>query len=60
MVTGTVIPAIIQAADAAIRQLLTVATSASETAFEHRKPEELVLTEGRVQLKSDASSAVPF
>jgi xanthine dehydrogenase YagR molybdenum-binding subunit len=60
MVTGTVIPAIIQAADAAIRQLLTVATTASDTPFQNRKPEELVLTEGRIQLKSDAASAVPF
>jgi len=60
MVTGTVIPAIIQAADAAIRQLLTVATTASDTPFQNRKPEEVVLTEGRIQLKSDAASAVPF
>jgi xanthine dehydrogenase YagR molybdenum-binding subunit len=61
MVTGTVIPAIIQAADAATQQLLTLATSVPDAPFQHRKAEDLALTDGRVHLKTDpASTGVPF
>ncbi len=61
MVTGTVIPAIIQAADAAIQQLLTVATSAPGMPFQQHKADELALADGRVRLKNDpVSNGVPF
>ena len=35
-------------------------TAASDTPFQNRKPEELGPYDGRIQLKSDAASAVPF
>jgi xanthine dehydrogenase YagR molybdenum-binding subunit len=61
MVTGTVIPSIIQACDAAIEQLLTVASSANGTPLQHHKADELAFTDGRVHLKTGpASSGVPF
>jgi xanthine dehydrogenase YagR molybdenum-binding subunit len=61
MVTGTVIPAIIQAADAAIRQLLTVASSVNGTPLQQHKPDELALTDGRIHFKTGAASGgVPF
>jgi xanthine dehydrogenase YagR molybdenum-binding subunit len=61
MVTGTVIPAILQAADAAIQQLLTVATTVPGAPFQQHKADELALTDGRVHLKTDpASAGVPF
>jgi xanthine dehydrogenase YagR molybdenum-binding subunit len=61
MVTGTVIPSIIQACDAAIEQLLTVASSANGTPFQNHKADELALTSGRIHLKTEpASSGLPF
>jgi xanthine dehydrogenase YagR molybdenum-binding subunit len=61
MVTGTVIPAILQATDAATQQLLTVATSAPGSPFQQQKPDELALTDGRVHRKAEpASGGVPF
>ncbi len=61
LVTGSVLPAISRAADAAIAQMLAIAAAANDVPFEHHKPEELAFTEGRVHLKSEpASSGVPF
>jgi xanthine dehydrogenase YagR molybdenum-binding subunit len=61
MVTSTVIPAILEATDAAIQQLLSVAESAPDLPFQKHKADELALTGGRVHLKSDpASAGVPF
>jgi xanthine dehydrogenase YagR molybdenum-binding subunit len=61
MVTGTVIPAILQAADAATQQLLTVATAVPGAPFQQHKADELALTDGRIHLKTDQpSSGVPF
>ncbi len=61
MVTGTVIPAVFQAADAATQQLLTAAATANGTPFAQRKPDELALKAGRIHIKTDpASLAVPF
>jgi xanthine dehydrogenase YagR molybdenum-binding subunit len=49
------------AADSAIASLLSIATSTPGTAFEHRKPEELGLREGKVFVKADGpGSGMPF
>ena len=59
--TASVLPAIASACDAAIEQLLTLATKAPGSAFAKSKPEELSLTQGRVHLKTAApESGVPF
>lgn len=59
MVTGTVIPAILQATDAAIQQLLSIATGIAP--FQHHPAKELAFTGGRVHLKTEpASSGIPF
>lgn len=61
MVTGTVIPAIIQAADAAVAQLLAIAASTPGTPFHPQKPGDLALTGGRVHQKTESpSTGVPF
>ena len=61
MVTGTVIPAIAMAADAAIAQMLAISTKGTDVPFQHHKSRELAFTEGRVHLKTDpASGGVPF
>jgi xanthine dehydrogenase YagR molybdenum-binding subunit len=61
LVTGSVIPAISKAADAAVKQLLAMAGSSSDAPFANHKPDELAFTEGRVHLKSQpASSGVSF
>jgi xanthine dehydrogenase YagR molybdenum-binding subunit len=61
MVTGSVVPAVFAAADNAIASLLTIATTASGTQFEKRKPDELGFEGGRVFVKADGpANGVPF
>jgi xanthine dehydrogenase YagR molybdenum-binding subunit len=62
MATGSVVPAVIQAADNAIAALLDVATNTPGSAFEKRKLEELSFEGGRVFIKADraVSRGVPF
>ena len=61
MVTGSVVPAVFEAADQAIASLLTIATSVPGSPFEKRKPTELAFEGGRVFVKADGpSGGVPF
>jgi xanthine dehydrogenase YagR molybdenum-binding subunit len=60
-VTGSVIPAIGKAADAAIESMLKVAVSTKGSPFNEAKPDTLTLTDGRVHRKDqDAAQGVPF
>src|SRR5207253_10106513 len=56
MVTGSVVPAVFEAADQAIASLLTIATSAPGSPFEKRKPTDLAFEGGRVFVKADGPS----
>jgi xanthine dehydrogenase YagR molybdenum-binding subunit len=59
--TASVLPSISSACDAAVAQMLTVAAKASGSPFAQSKPEELMLSEGRVHLKTQpASTGQPF
>jgi len=61
MATASVIPAVLEAADNAIKSLLTVATTTRGSPFEKRKNDELAFESGRVFLKAnDPASGVPF
>jgi xanthine dehydrogenase YagR molybdenum-binding subunit len=61
MATGSVVPAVFQAADGAIQKLLLTATMSKDSMFAGRKPDELAFTEGRIHLKDQpASSGMPF
>ena len=61
MATASVVPAVFAAADSAIASLLSVATAASGSPFERRKPEELTFEDGRIFVKADGTAAaVPF
>jgi xanthine dehydrogenase YagR molybdenum-binding subunit len=61
MATGSVVPAVFAAADKAIEQLLTVATTSPGSPFEHRKADELACERGRVFVKADGpSDGVPL
>jgi xanthine dehydrogenase YagR molybdenum-binding subunit len=61
MVTGSVVPAVFEAADQVIASLLTIATSVPGSPFEKRKPTELAFEGGRVFVKADGpSGGVPF
>lgn len=61
LVTGSVIPAISKAADAAIEQMLSIATRGTDVPYQHHDPKEMAFTDGRVHLKTEpASSGVPF
>ena len=61
MVTGSVIPAVFEAADNAIASLLTIATTTPGSPFEKRKPTDLAFEGGRVFVKGDGSGGgVPF
>jgi xanthine dehydrogenase YagR molybdenum-binding subunit len=61
MATASVVPAVLAAADNAISSLLTVAVTIPESPFENRKPEDLLLQNGRVFLKVDGpAKGVPF
>src|SRR5207244_4108735 len=59
--TGSVVPAVLAAADNAIASLLTIATATPGSPFEKRKPEDLTFEGGRVFVKADGPArGVPF
>ncbi len=61
LVTGSVVPAVFEAADNAIKSLLTLATTAPGSPFEKRKPSDLAFEGGRVFVKADGpAGGVPF
>jgi xanthine dehydrogenase YagR molybdenum-binding subunit len=61
MVTGSVIPAVFQAADNAIASLFNIATTTAGSPFEKRQPNELSFEAGRVLVKSEGPAAgLPF
>src|SRR5947208_4074688 len=61
MATASVIPAVLEAADNAIKSLLTVATTTRGSPFEKRKNDELAFESGRVFVKANGpASGVPF
>jgi xanthine dehydrogenase YagR molybdenum-binding subunit len=61
MATGSVVPAVLPAADNAIKSLLSVATSTPGSPFAKRKPKELAFEGGRVFVKADGpAGGVPF
>jgi len=61
MATASVIPAVLAAADDAIKSLITVATTTQGSPFGKRKNDELAFENGRVFLKaSGPASGVPF
>ncbi len=61
MATASVIPAVLEAADNAIKSLLTVATTTRGSPFEKRKNDELAFESGRVFLKANGpASGVAF
>jgi len=61
MATASVIPAVWAAADGAISSLLSIATSTPGGPFEHRKPDDLALQDGKVFVKADGpANGVPF
>jgi xanthine dehydrogenase YagR molybdenum-binding subunit len=53
MATASVIPAVLEAADNAIKSLLTVATTTPGSPFEKRKNDELAFENGRVFAKAN-------
>ena len=59
-VTASVVPAVSNAARAAVRSLLTMATSGPKAPFAGVKPGDLQLANGRVSRKTDPSSGVPL
>ena len=61
MATGSVVPAVFQAADNAIASLLTIATTTPGSPFEKRKSADLAFDGGRVFVKADGpAGGVPF
>ena len=61
MVTGSVVPAVFEAADNAIASLLTIATTTPGSPFNKRKPADLAFEGGQVFVKADGSAGgVPF
>jgi xanthine dehydrogenase YagR molybdenum-binding subunit len=61
MVTGSMIPAVFEAADNAIASLLKIATKTPGSPFEKNKPSELGFERGKVFVKAEgASKGVPF
>jgi xanthine dehydrogenase YagR molybdenum-binding subunit len=61
MVTGSMVPAVFEAADKAIESLLTIATTAPGSPFEKRQPADLAFEGGRVFVKADGpAGGVPF
>ena len=53
MVTGSMVPAVFEAADKAIESMLTIATTAPGSPFEERKPTDLAFEGGQVFVKAD-------
>jgi xanthine dehydrogenase YagR molybdenum-binding subunit len=61
LATGSVVPAVLAAADSAIALLLTIATTTPGSPFEKRKPDDLSIEGGRVFVKADGpAKGVPF
>src|SRR2546427_2857976 len=61
MATGSVVPAVLAAADNAIASLLTIATTTPGSPFEKRKTTDLAFEGGRVFVKADGpDGSVPF
>jgi xanthine dehydrogenase YagR molybdenum-binding subunit len=61
MATGSVVPAVFEAADSAIGSLLIIAATTPGSPFEKRKPDELAFEGGRVFVKADgAAKGIPF
>ncbi len=61
MVTGSVIPAVFEAADNAIASLLTIATTTPRSPFDTLQPADLAFEGGRVFVKADGpAKGVPF
>ncbi len=61
MVTGSLVPAVFEAADNAIASLLTIATTTPGTQFEKRKKDDLAFEGGRVFAKANGPArGVPF
>ena len=61
MVTGSLVPAVFEAADNAIASLLKIATTTSGSPFEKRKSADLAFEGGRVFVKANGpAGGVPF
>src|SRR5262249_58319604 len=61
MATGSIVPAVFQAADNAIASLLTIAMTTPGSPFEKRQSADLAFAGGRVFVKADgATGGVPF
>jgi xanthine dehydrogenase YagR molybdenum-binding subunit len=58
--TASVTPAVLQAAQNAAKQLLTVAVSAAGSPFQGKKAEDVEFVDGKVRLKGQADGAIPF
>jgi len=58
--TASVTPAVLQAAQKAVKTLLAVAVSAAGSPFQGKKAEDVELVDGKVRLKGQAEGAVPF
>jgi xanthine dehydrogenase YagR molybdenum-binding subunit len=59
--TATIIPAVADAANAAIKIILTTATRANGSPFLQKDPASLTMTGGRIHAKGEASdSGIPF
>ncbi len=56
MVTGSVVPAVFEAADNAIASLLTIATTTPGSPFDKRKPADLAFEGGQIFMKADGSA----
>jgi xanthine dehydrogenase YagR molybdenum-binding subunit len=57
LATESIIPAVFQAADGAIKSLLTVATIGPNAPFANRNPDDLALEGGNVVVKGEAGGA---
>jgi xanthine dehydrogenase YagR molybdenum-binding subunit len=61
LVTGSVVPAVFEAADNAINSLLTAATTAPGSPFAKRETDDLAFDGGRVFVKADGpANSIPF
>lgn len=59
--TATTIPAVADAANGAVRSMLSVAATTAGSPYKGRKPNELTMSEGRVHAKDQpASAGMPF
>ena len=61
MATGSVVPAVFDAADNAAKSLLTLATTTAGSPFERNEPDDLAFESGRVFVKANGpGGGVPF